>query len=110
MGRFTTIEEVFSQVCDEFRPAKALNERALIQLDFSSSDQGLYWVKIDNGTCMSGTGTAPGVPDVTLAIRAEDWLKVVNIEINPMTAYLQGKLKMQGNKSLALKLQSWFVD
>jgi putative sterol carrier protein len=110
MGRFKTIEEVFSHVCEEFRPAKALNEQALIQLDFSSSNDGLYWVKIDNGTCMSGSGTAPGVPDVTLSTRSEDWLKVVNDEINPMLAYLQGKLKLQGKKALALKLQYWFED
>ena len=39
---------------------------------------------------------------------AENWLKIVAGEMGGQTAFLTGKLKIKGDMSLAMKLQSLF--
>jgi putative sterol carrier protein len=109
MAQFTNVQEIFANICNTFQPAKAQGDKALIQFDLSGDNGGKYWVKIADGACETGNGTAPGTPDMTLVTTADDWLKVTNGELNPMTAFMQGKIKVQGNMGLALKLQNWFL-
>ncbi len=103
-----SISEIFENLCSVFVPEKAQNDSATIQFNLSGDNGGVYWVKVDKGTCASGTGTAPETPDMTLNSSAEDWLAVSNGQLNPMTAFMAGKIKVQGNMGLALKLQTWF--
>ena len=36
----------------------------------------------------------------------EDWFSIVNGEINPTTAFMHGKIKIKGDMSTALKMQT----
>ncbi len=110
MASFTNVQDIFATMCEGFQAAKAQNDSATIQFDLSGDAGGKYWVKVANGTCEAGTGDAPSKPDMTLLATAEDWVKVTNGEINPMQAFMQGKIKVQGNMGYALKLQTWFVN
>jgi putative sterol carrier protein len=110
MPTFTDIKEVFANMCQGFQAAKAGSDNALIQFDLAGDNGGKWWVKVANGTCETGTGEAPGKADMTLLAASEDWLKVINGELNPMQGFMQGKIKVQGNMGLALKLQTWFVN
>jgi putative sterol carrier protein len=110
MPKFETMVDLIENLCGEFRPGHAVNERATIQLDLSGAEAGRYWVRIDNGSCSCGRGDAPLPPDVTLMASTEDWLKLINDEMMSVTAFLQGKLKVQGNKGIAIKIQRWFED
>jgi putative sterol carrier protein len=47
-------------------------------------------------------------PDVTIATSEENFLKLVNGELNPTTAYMTGKLKIKGDMGAAMKLQKLF--
>ncbi len=108
MARFASVQEIFTNMCSGFQPAKAQGDKALIQFDLSGDNGGKYWVKVAEGQCETGNGAAPGTADMTLVASAEDWIKVTNGELNAMTAFMQGKIKVQGNMGLALKLQTWF--
>jgi len=108
MADLTSIPAIFENICTVFQPEKAQGEKALFQFDLSGDNGGKYWVSIDNGTCQSGVGEAPSTPDMTLLASGDDWLGVSNGTLNPMTAFMQGKVKVQGNMGMALKLQSWF--
>src|SRR5260370_39993285 len=108
MPTFDTVSTIFENFCTVFQADKAQNDSATIQFNLSGDNGGLYWLKIANGTCESGAGTASGTPDMTLLTTGEDWLAVANGQLNPMTAFMQGKIKVQGNMGLALKLQQWF--
>jgi putative sterol carrier protein len=103
-----SVSDIFENFCVAFVPEKAANDTATIQFNLSGENGGLYWVKVDKGTCASGTGAAPGTPDMTLNSSGDDWLAVSNGVLNPMNAFMAGKIKVQGNMGLAVKLQTWF--
>ena len=46
-------------------------------------------------------------PDVTLSLKDEDLVALMTGKLNPQKAFFQGKLKVQGNMGLAMKLQEF---
>jgi putative sterol carrier protein len=110
MPTFTNVQDVFANMCRGFQQDKAGSDNAMIQFDLAGEAGGKYWVKVANGICETGTGDAPSKADMTLLAAGEDWLKVINGELNPMNGFMTGKIKVQGNMSYALKLQTWFAN
>ncbi|MEP7286760.1 MAG: SCP2 sterol-binding domain-containing protein [Chloroflexota bacterium] len=108
MPTYTSVPAIFENLCTVFLPEKAQNDSATFQFDLAGDGGGKYWLKVANGTCESGAGDAPSPADMTLLTSTTDWLAVVNGELNAMTAFMAGKVKVQGNMGMALKLQSWF--
>ncbi|HVO43512.1 MAG TPA: SCP2 sterol-binding domain-containing protein [Aggregatilineales bacterium] len=108
MARANSIQEVFDNMCSVFVAEKAQSDKATIRFEFSGDDGGKYWVKVDHGTCAAGSGEPPEATDMTILCNAEDWLAVSNGDLNSMQAFMAGKIKVQGNMGLALKLNTWF--
>jgi putative sterol carrier protein len=50
----------------------------------------------------TGTHDSPGA---TITVSAEDWLGMVNGSLNPMQAFMSGKIKIDGDMTLAMSLQ-----
>ena len=68
----------------------------------------------DNHIFIDGTDGSNAVSaenrdaDCTIAVSLEDLVGMVNGTLNPMTAFMGGKLKVHGDMSIAMKLQSLF--
>jgi len=104
----TEIAQIFPTMCERFIPAKAEGLNAIIQFDLSGDNGGLYWLRIAEGTCESGEGQAEN-PKMTLKAQADDWFAVSTGAMNPMQAFMSGKIKIQGDMSMAMKLQTLFA-
>jgi len=45
-------------------------------------------------------------PNITITVTSSDWMDIVSGKLNGQMAFLTGKLKIQGDMSLAMKLQN----
>ena len=46
--------------------------------------------------------------DCTVSVSQEDFIKLISGQLNPMMAFMSGKIKVTGDMSVAMKLQSLF--
>jgi putative sterol carrier protein len=99
--------EIFAQMPEAFRADKAGNLRATFQFNLSGEGGGDWAVTVADGTCTVVEGKTDK-PDVTVGMLADDYVKITTGELQPVVAFMQGKLKLQGDMNLAMKLQELF--
>lgn len=109
MATTQEIAQIFPTMAQRLIPEKAQGVNAVIQFNLSGDNGGLYWLKIADGKCESGEGTAQN-PKMTLKATADDYLAVVNGTLNPTQAVFTGKLKIEGDMSLAMKMTTMFAN
>ncbi|MCP4643207.1 MAG: SCP2 sterol-binding domain-containing protein [bacterium] len=102
-----TVEGFFSELPGKVDPSKTAGMDATFQFDITGDGGGQWNVKIADGQVAIEQGTCDS-PSITLTATDENWLKIVAGQLNGQTAFLTGKLKIKGDMSLAMKLQSVF--
>jgi putative sterol carrier protein len=107
MAKVSSIKEIFDNLDEGFQPNKAEGVDAIFQFDLTGGDGGQYWVKVANQKAEVHEGVHAS-PTMTLTAAAADYIALVNGELAPMTAFMQGKIKVKGDMGLALKLQAMF--
>jgi putative sterol carrier protein len=105
MASTQEVEQTFDEMAQRFDPQKVNGVNAVVQFDLSGDSGGLYWLKITETQAESGQGPVEN-PDMTLRASADDWVSLTRGELNPMNAFMSGKIKVQGDMGLALKLQT----
>ena len=105
MAKQDKMSQIFSQMAETFDPSKAEGVNATFQFDLSGDNGGQYWVRLSNGSAESGEGVIENANTIVKA-EADDFSAVVNGDMNPMQAFMSGKIKIQGDMGLAMKLQS----
>ncbi len=101
------IREYMAKMPELFIPEKAADIEAVIQLDLSGDNGGQWYFNIADGECQMTEGAADN-PAMTLKATADDLYGVFMGETNAMAAFMQGKIKVAGDMSLALKMQTMF--
>jgi len=107
MSRVTSIQEVFEHIDEGFNPAKAEGVDAVFQFNLTGDNGGQYWVKVANKQAEVHEGTHDA-PTMTITATAENYIALVNGDLNAMKAFMQGKVKVKGDMGLALRLQAMF--
>jgi putative sterol carrier protein len=107
MATVQEVAEIFPVMATRLVPAKAEGISAIIQFNLSGDNGGLYWLKIADGKCESGQGQAEN-PKMTLKAAADDWHAVSTGKMNAMQAFMSGKIKIEGDMGMAMKLQTMF--
>jgi len=90
-----------------FLPEKAAGLDVVIQFKFTGSEPGDWFAAIKDGKVTVEQGTHES-PKMTLTADSKDYVGIFTGEIDPMKAFMEGKLKLAGDLNLAMKLTQMF--
>ena len=107
MPQVSSASEAFASIQESFDASKAAGAAGTILFDLSGEGGGKWAVKIAEGACELIEGGIES-PTTTLSMSAEDFVGMVNGTVNAMAAFMQGKIKLQGDMGLAMKFQTIF--
>jgi putative sterol carrier protein len=90
-----------------FLPEKAGSAVACFQLDFSGDGEGRWVLDVSNGRCEVRQQVAEN-PDVTVTMAGSDFVAMLNDQLDPVQAFMGGKIKISGNLGLVMQFLNWF--
>lgn len=103
----TDAKAIYEQMISRFNPEKAQGVNAVIQFDLSGDNGGQFWVKIADGNIDAAEGQTES-PNITIRSSMDTWLEVASGKANVISAFMMGRLKVQGDMGLGIKMQSMF--
>ncbi len=84
-------------------PAKAKAINAVYQFDLTGDNGGTWTIDLPQAQVVAGPA---GKAQCTITVSSNDFVDIISEKLNPQMAFLQGRLKVAGDMSLALKLSS----
>lgn len=102
-----TLSEYMQKLPEFFVPEKANGVDTKLQFDFTGDDGGKYYVHIHDGVCEVREGEVAGAR-TTVTATASDYFDIVDGRLDPMKAFMTGKVKVKGDALFLLKFQQMF--
>ena len=99
-----TVQEFFDGLAARADAEKTAGMNNSYLFDIEGAGQWLVAVNDGAVSVTEGGGEA----DTTITIAEDDFDRLVAGELNPMTAFMTGKLKVKGDMGAAMKLQKLF--
>ena len=78
------------------------------RIKFDLKGEGV--IMLDGTEAPAVITTEDGEADTTLTLSADTFKQLLDGQINPMFAYMSGKLKVSGSRGVAMKLASFLDD
>jgi putative sterol carrier protein len=94
---------------ESFRKGLGANNATVQQVISSPEGERRYWLRTENGQIDMGSGDAPN-PDATITQDYDTAVALARGELNPVSAYMTGKLKISGNLMMLMGLQSALAE
>lgn len=107
MPQVSSAGEAFALMAENFDASKAANVDGTIQVELTGEGGGKWGIVLGGGNLDVVEGGVES-PTTTLTMSADDFVGLVNGNVNAMAAFMQGKIKLQGDMGLAMKFQSIF--
>ena len=101
------LKEVVESIPDHFIPENAQGITATVQCRFSGSQASEWIITINDQTCVVEEGIAVA-PDITVKADTQVVKDLINGELDPVRAFLFGKVKINGELSEGMRLVKLF--
>ncbi len=102
-----SIQDLFDRLPGAFISDKAMNTQARVLFHLTGEKGGDWVVSIQDGTCSVTRGTVTN-PSLTFSAEAQDCLDIFYRKLDPTRAFMQGKVSLQGDWGLAMRLTDLF--
>ena len=107
MATADDVKAIFSAMPQQFNADAAKGMNSVIQFNLTGDGGGQYHVAIKDGACTVSEG-AHASPNMTMTMAASDYVDMISGKLNGQMAFMSGKLKIAGDMSLAMKMQTLF--
>lgn len=102
-----TLAQFMSKMPEAFQCEKAGDTKAVIKIELSGEGGGVWTVNVGNGQCtVTPDGDQPA--QATISASADDFLALMQGQLNPVSAFMMGKIRVTGDMALVMKFQQWF--
>jgi putative sterol carrier protein len=102
----TALGDVFDEMPARFSPEKAGNMNATLLFDLAGDGGGQWLVKIADGQLTVDEGPTGSTPTATVRMATADFQDMHSGKLNPMMAFMSGKVKVEGDLNTVMKFQS----
>lgn len=89
---------------EAFRQASATAEATIQNVINTADGAKRYWMRFDAGTVEMGPGDAQAA-DATIEQDYDTAVALARSELNPVTAFMTGKIRINGSMMLLMQLQ-----
>jgi putative sterol carrier protein len=94
---------------DAFRKGLGGNGARIQQVISAPEGERRYWLRAENGQIDMGSGDVPN-PDATITQDYDSAVALARGELNAVSAYMTGKLKISGNLMMLMGLQGALAE
>lgn len=101
------LQALMQQAIDAFQPEKAAGIDAKVQFHITGNQGGDWVAVIQNQKLSVEQGTTTN-PNLTIGADTQDIFNVIGGKLNPMQAFMQGKVHIKGDMGLAMRLMDLF--
>ncbi len=109
MEQPASIAEIFKRMPEGFKPDAASGLNCIFQFEISGPQGGDWNVAVKDQKCEVNSGKVD-TPTTTMKISDEDYIKMLTKELDPMTAFSGGRLKIEGDLAKAQVLGTLFEE
>jgi len=103
-----SLDSWFMGLPDRFDAAAAGDLSAVFYFAVSGAGGGDYTVKVAGGKC-EVTKAKPENPELTATIADTDMAAIAAGELDPVSAFMAGKLQIDGDIGLAMRIPDLFL-
>ena len=100
-----TAQEIFDALPGRFNGQAAGTWETIIQFNLTGDGGGEWHMDVKDGKCSVESGKT-ATPKATLNTDAATWVGINTGAVNPMTAFMTGKIKVQGDMGQLMKLNN----
>lgn len=102
----SSISPIFDSIKALLNPEIVQRIGGIYVFQLKGKEPGTWFLDLKNGGGATGPGDAGDVaPDVVMTMTSDNFAKMFTGKLKPTTAYMSGRLKIQGDLTLAMKLE-----
>jgi putative sterol carrier protein len=106
MRKIASCKEYFETVHERFQPENASGVDATFLYELEGDGGGTWTVRVKDNSISVEPGTVAS-PTVTYKMKADDYVKLANGDLNGAKAFLTRKLKVAGSIPMAQKMNKF---
>ena len=108
MSEILSVKPVFEAMPTGLNKEASKDANVVYQFNLSGEGGGQFAVAIKDGTCTVNEGVV-AAPDVTVSASASDYMEIVSGAYPFGLAFINGRLKVEGDLRLVLRMGKFFA-